>query len=159
LSFDSKLQQQHPVSIMEQYNQRFDLVLHRIKPIPKEYISKISNKINVLNTRLFRSTPLPLSQGMKSETSNLYGRLISSIQEIHKNTKQLLFISMAKLDGISPLNTLSRGYAYVMEPKTKRHIRSIEQIKTGLDTRTRLKDGTFDAKISRVDPLKPMDKK
>jgi len=159
LSFDSKLQQQHPVSLMEQYNQRFDLVLQRIKPIPKEYISRISNKINALNTRLFRSTPLPLSQEMKSETGNFHGRLISSIQEIYKNKEQLLFVSMAKLDGVSPLNTLGRGYAYVIEPKTKRHIRSIEQIKTGLDTRTRLKDGTFDAKISRVDPLKPIDKK
>jgi exodeoxyribonuclease VII large subunit len=159
LSFDSKLQQQHPVSIMEQYSQRFDLVLQRIKSIPKEYISRISNKINTLNIRLFRSTPLPLSQEMKSETGNLHGRLISSMQEIHKNTEQLLFVSMAKLDGISPLNTLGRGYAYVLELKTKKHISSIEQIKTGLDTRTRLKDGTFDAKISRVDPLKPMDEK
>jgi exodeoxyribonuclease VII large subunit len=96
---------------------------------------------------------------MKSETGNFHGRLISSIQEIYKNKEQLLFVSMAKLDGVSPLNTLGRGYAYVIEPKTKRHIRSIEQIKTGLDTRTRLKDGTFDAKISRVDPLKPIDKK
>ena len=159
LSFDSKLQQQHPVSLMEQYNQRFDLVLQRIKPIPKEYISRISNKINALNTRLFRSTPLPLSQEMKSETGNFHGRLISSIQEIYKNKEQLLFVSMAKLDGVSPLNTLDRGYAYVTEPKTKKHIRSIEQIKTGLDTITRLKDGTFDAKISRVDSLKPMDEK
>ena len=159
LSFDLKLQQQHPVSIMEQYSQRFDLVLQRIKSIPKEYISRISNKINTLNIRLFRSTPLPLSQEMKSETGNFHGRLISSIQEIYKNKEQLLFVSMAKLDGVSPLNTLGRGYAYVIDPKTKKHIRSIEQIKTGSDTKTRLKDGTFDAKISRVEPLKPMDEK
>jgi exodeoxyribonuclease VII large subunit len=96
---------------------------------------------------------------MKAETGNLRSRLMASIQETYKNTEQLLFVSMAKLDGVSPLNTLGRGYAYVIDPKTKKHIRSIEQIKTGSDTKTRLKDGTFDAKISRVEPLKPMDEK
>ncbi len=155
LSLDAQLQQQHPISILEQYNQRLDLALQRIKSSPREYLAKTSSRINVLNACLFRSSPLSMDQNMKSEVTALYRRLIVATRGILGNTEQLLSIAVAKLDGVSPLNALGRGYAYVVDPGTQRNIKSIRQIKVGSTVKARLKDGSFGAKISSVDPIKP----
>jgi len=155
LSLDAQLQQKHPISILEQYNQRLDLALQRIKSSPKEYLAKTSSRINILNAYLFRSSPLSMEQNLKSEVTALYRRLVVATQGIFSNTEQLLSITVAKLDGVSPLNALGRGYAYVVDPGTQRNIKSIRQIKVGSTIKARLKDGSFGAKISSVNPIKP----
>jgi exonuclease VII large subunit len=96
-----------------------------------------------------------MDQNMKSEVTALYRRLIVATQGIFSNTEQLLSIAVVKLDGVSPLNALGRGYAYVVDPSTQRNIKSIRQIKVGSTIKARLKDGSFGAKISSVDPIKP----
>ena len=155
LSLDAKLQQKHPISILEQYNQRLDLALQGMKASPREYVSRTSNRINVLNACLIRSSPLSLHQNMQSKVTNIHRRLIVATQGIFSNTEQLFSVIVAKLDGTSPLNVLGRGYAYVVDPDTLRNIKSVRQIKVGSTIKTRLKDGSFGAKISSVDPIEP----
>ena len=155
LSLDAKLQQKHPISILEQYSQRLDLALQGMKASPREYVTRTSNRINVLNACLIRSSPLSLHQNMQSKVTNIHRRLIVATQGIFGNTEQLFSIIVAKLDGTSPLNVLGRGYAYVVDPDTQRNIKSVRQIKVGSTIKTRLKDGSFGSKISSVDPIEP----
>ena len=153
LSLDAKLQQKHPISILEQYSQRLDLALQRMKASPREYVNRTSNRINVLNACLIRSSPLSLHQNMQSKVTNIHRRLIVATQGIFSNTEQLFSVIVAKLDGTSPLNVLGRGYAYVVDPDTQRNIKSVRQIKVGSTIKTRLKDGSFGSKISSVGPI------
>ena len=155
LSLDAKLQRKHPISILEQYSQRLDLALQGMKASPREYVSRTSNRINVLNACLIRSSPLSLHQNMQSKVTNIHRRLIVATQGIFSNTEQLFSVIVAKLDGTSPLNVLGRGYAYVVDPDTQRNIKSVRQIKVGSTIKTRLKDGSFGSKISSVDPIEP----
>ena len=153
LSLDAKLQQQHPISILEQYNQRLDLALQRMRASPREYVTKTSNRINVLSACLIRSSPLSMHQNIQSRVTDTHRRLIVATREIFSTTEQLLSVIVAKLDGTSPLNLLSRGYAYVVDPDTQRNIKSVQQVKIGSTIKARLKDGSFGAKISSVSPL------
>ena len=155
LSLDAKLQQKHPMSILEQYNQRLDLALQGMKASPREYVTSISNRINVLHAWLLRSSPLSMHQNIQSTVTDTYRRLIVATQGIFSNKEQSLSITVAKLDGASPLNVLGRGYAYVLDPDTQRNIKSVRQVKVGSTIKARLKDGSFGAKISSVDPLEP----
>jgi exodeoxyribonuclease VII large subunit len=155
LSLDAKLQRKHPISILEQYSQRLDLALQGMKASPREYVSRASNRINVLNACLIRSSPLSLHQNMQSKVTNIHRRLIVATQGIFSNTEQLFSVIVAKLDGTSPLNVLGRGYAYVVDPDTQRNIKSVRQIKVGSTIKTRLKDGSFGSEISSVDPIEP----
>jgi len=158
LSLDAKLQQNHPMSILEQYNQRLDLALLSIKTSPKEYITRISNRINLMHTCLLGSNPLSKNQKMQSKLADTYRRLIVARERIFSDKKQSLSIVVAKLDGASPLNVLGRGYAYVLDPNTQKNINSVRQIKVGTIIKTRLKDGSFGAKINSVNPLEPKNK-
>ena len=153
LSLDAKLQQQHPISILEQYSQRLDLALQRMRARPREYINRISNRINVLSVCLIRSSPLSMHQKMESKASDNHRRLIVATQKVFSTREQLLSVIVAKLDGTSPLNLLSRGYAYVIDPDAQKNIKSVKQIKVGATIKARLKDGSFGAKISSVSPL------
>ena len=155
LSLDAKLQLKHPMSILEQYNQRLDLALQGMKASPREYVTSISNRINVLHAWLLRSSPLSMHQNIQSTVTDTYRRLIVATQGIVSNKEQSLSITVAKLDGASPLNVLGRGYAYVLDPGTQRNIKSVRQVKVGSTIKARLKDGSFGAKISSVDPLGP----
>ena len=155
LSLDAKLQLKHPMSILEQYNQRLDLALQGMKASPREYVTSISNRINVLHAWLLRSSPLSMHQNIQSTVTDTYRRLIVATQGIFSNKEQSLSITVAKLDGASPLNVLGRGYAYVLDPDTQRNIKSVRQGKVGSTIKARLKDGSFGAKISAVDPLEP----
>ena len=143
------------MSILEQYNQRLDLALLGIKTGPKEYINRISNRINLLHTSLLGSNPLSKNQKMQSKVTDTYRRLIVERERIFSDKKQSLSIVVAKLDGASPLNVLGRGYAYVLDPNTQKNIKSVRQVKVGSIIKTRLKDGSFGAKISSVNPLEP----
>ena len=155
LSLDAKLQLKHPMSILEQYNQRLDLALQGMKASPRDYVTSISNRINVLHAWLLRSNPLSMHQNIQSTVTHTYRRLIVATQGIVSNKEQSLSITVAKLDGASPLNVLGRGYAYVLDPGTQRNIKSVRQVKVGSTIKTRLKDGSFGAKISSVEPLEP----
>ena len=155
LSLDAKLQLKHPMSILEQYNQRLDLALQGMKASPREYVTSISNRINVLHAWLLRSSPLSMHQNIQSTVTDTYRRLIVATQGILSNKELSLSITVAKLDGASPLNVLGRGYAYVLDPGTQRNIKSVRQVKVGSSIKARLKDGSFGAKISSVDPLEP----
>jgi len=155
LSLDAKLQQKHPISILEQYNQRLDFALQRMKVSPKEHVTRASNRINVLDACLIRSSPLSMHQNMQSRVTDTHRKLVVATRDIFSNTEQLLSVIVAKLDGASPLNVLGRGYAYVVDPATRKNIKSVRQVKVGSTIKARLKDGSFDAKISSVDPLEP----
>ena len=82
LSLDAKLQQNHPMSILEQYNQRLDLALLGIKTSPNEYIARISNRINLMHTCLLGSNPLSKNQKMQSKLADTYRRLIVARERI-----------------------------------------------------------------------------
>ena len=102
-----------------------------------------------------RSSPLSMHQNMQSRVTDTHRRLIAATREMFSNTEQLLSVIVAKLDGASPLNVLGRGYAYVVDPDTQKNINSVRQVKVGSTIKARLKDGSFGAKISSVDPLEP----
>ena len=57
---------------------------------------------------------------------------------------------MAKLDGLSPLQYLSRGYAYVTDDKTGQHDKSLNAIEKGSKLTTRMQDGSFKSKVTEV---------
>ena len=154
LSLDAKLQQKHPISILEQYSQRLDFTLQGMKASPRKYVTRTSNRINILDACLLRSSPLSMQQNMQYTLTDTRRRLVAATRGIFSNKERLLSVIVAKLDGASPLNVLGRGFAYVIDPDTQRNIKSVRQIKVGSNIKTRLKDGSFGAKISSVDPIK-----
>lgn len=73
-------------------------------------------------------------------------RLESSIKIKNQNTKINLTKVISKLDGISPLKTLSRGYS-IIENSDGKVIKSINDVKEKDEIKLILSDGTIDAQV------------
>jgi len=58
-------------------------------------------------------------------------------------------ILTTQLEGVSPLHSLNRGYAFVTN-KDGQNIKSVKKIKKGTSLETKLSDGSF---ISRVEKI------
>jgi exodeoxyribonuclease VII large subunit len=70
---------------------------------------------------------------------------------VYKNEKvQVLEQRAAKLNSLSPISVLQRGYAVVREPVSGKVIRSVEQAKAGSDLDVLLRDGTINVKVLKA---------
>ena len=73
-------------------------------------------------------------------------RLLSSGNRIFQNKQRRYVELTAKLDAMSPLKVLTRGYAMVQTEKGE-VLKSIQQVKAGDTVGVSLSDGTFNARI------------
>jgi exodeoxyribonuclease VII large subunit len=71
--------------------------------------------------------------------------------------QQALAACAGKLDTLSPLAVLGRGYSLTIRLDDGRLVRSAGQVQPGLDVLTRLTDGTFVSRVQSVSPAAPRD--
>ena len=76
-------------------------------------------------------------------------KLDASIEKIISAKRFEFSISAAKLDSISPLNTLARGYAIVQE-SSGRALSSIDGISIGDIIDIRLSNGVIEANVEKI---------
>jgi len=67
-----------------------------------------------------------------------------------EHNARLLAAAAAKLDALSPLATLARGYAVPIRPDTGRIVRSGSEVAPGDALRLRMADAELDTVVQRV---------
>lgn len=77
--------------------------------------------------------------------------LDNSFESLITNCKNRFKQSVAKLDSLSPLSTLSRGYSIVTKPPEKTPVKSTKLISVGDILITLLTDGEFESRVTKVD--------
>ena len=75
-------------------------------------------------------------------------RLQDRMERLLQSRRHRLEVCIQQLKGLSPLEKLSSGYAYVTDEAGK-NIRLVEQAREGQRVRIRVTDGTFDAVVER----------
>ncbi len=76
-------------------------------------------------------------------------RLQERMRRILENRKHRLFICVERLKGLSPLEKLSSGYAY-MKNENGENIRSVSQVAVGENVMIQVKDGQIGAVVTNV---------
>ncbi len=130
-------------------------------------IAELESKLKVIENRqkqaLLKQLELKKLRFQKCKASKIYKEPYGNINEkymlLDKNVKQLIhglqskvkdekakmIEQIAKLDALSPLKTLARGYGIVT--KEKRMVKSIAQLQIGDNVLLTLSDGTLPAEI------------
>ena len=104
------------------------------------------NKFNGLkNSRVFRD-PYDLIRQRTITVQNFEKQLIDKVKLELKDSRIKLIREVSKLDTLSPLKTLTRGYA-IVEKEDKTVITSINDVKTGDCVKLVLQDGEKNASI------------
>ena len=133
-------------------------------PSQKELIDKFNNVYTVLQTgakRIFENRRLSLCRYAESQVlknpilkinenrmyvDHMCRMLENAVSTLTNEKKQRLGVAVSKLDALSPLGTISRGYA-VAKDEGGTIIRSTKQVKPGSDISLVVSDGEIKAVV------------
>lgn len=144
--FHLKKRLTHPREMLAQNAQHLDYLLNIIhKNIHRHLLLQKQVVTHTIN-RLFRGAPKAKISRLKQDISVLENRLQRSFID-HFNRKKLkLCIIGEKLDTLSPLKTLGRGYA-ITTNQNNVILTELTQVQIGEKIKLQLKDGKLDCEV------------
>ena len=145
-----RMQASHPQSKLQFNMQKLDLINEKIQKLPMMQVSDLKNIFKISFSKLLASNP---KINIEAERQNLEMKnmaLSNAIIGLIESKRNHFSVMTAQLEGASPLQSLSRGYALVTN-EDGRNIKSVKKIKTGASVKTNLSDGSFISRVEKID--------
>ncbi len=138
---EKRLQLVHPGQRMQQQAQRLDELEQRLRRGIAARLRQQAARLSTQTARLLTNNPLHRLQALQSRQRLLWQRLQESLnRHLEQRRHQLTELSRA-LDTVSPLATLSRGYAIISRCDDRRIVSSYKQAQPGDKVEARLAEG------------------
>ena len=99
-------------------------------------------------SRVIHLSPAGRIREKRMSCVRLEERLQARMQRVLQRRPTRLALSIERMQGLSPLEKLSSGYAYLTDASGK-NIRSVEQVSVDMKLRVQLADGNFDVLVTR----------
>ena len=145
-----RLHNQHPQAQLRIQQQLITQLSHRLQQSLRHRWQKKAENLTALSIRLYKN-PLPLRlQQYEQQLAQLKVRLNSHMNlTLSLQQKQLAHLC-GKLDSLSPLKVLARGYS-ITQNQQNLTIRSIKDVNVGEQIKTRLPDGDIISQVIRLE--------
>ena len=145
-----RLHNQHPQAQLRIQQQLITQLSHRLQQTLRHHWQKTAENLTALSIRLYKN-PLPLRlQQYEQQLAQLKVRLNSHMNlTLSLQQKQLAHLC-GKLDSLSPLKVLARGYS-ITQNQQNFTIRSIKDVNVGEQIKTRLTDGNIISQVIRLE--------
>jgi exodeoxyribonuclease VII large subunit len=147
-----RLQQQHPGQQLARNKQRVAELESRLQQTMQTRLRRHAHVIEAKTAKLWQYNPALAIKSHKQRHNFLQQRLISAEQHRLDQLNQRLLNASHTLHAVSPLATLSRGYALALHLPSEQIIRSSAQLRIGDRVQTRLAQGQFISQVQEVDP-------
>lgn len=145
----SRLQQTHPQTQLHLQRQSIFQLEQRLSLAIRRTTEKNQQKLTALASRL-ANNPLPYQvQRQKQLLRQFEGRLDFAMKNAIKQKQQAFAARCGKLDGLSPLKVLARGYA-IAENSAGKALYSVKQLKVGEQIKVRLSEGMLSANVEKI---------
>ncbi|MFP5504746.1 MAG: exodeoxyribonuclease VII large subunit [Gammaproteobacteria bacterium] len=145
-----RLQQQHPGQRLRQRAQRLDEFEQRLRNAARSGLRQRRAELATLHARLQRHHPGPRLQHLRDREAALARRLRTAARTQLAQLRQRLAGTLRALDAVSPLATLERGYAIVIDAGGK-VLHDAAQVRAGDTITARLARGRVRATVDRVE--------
>ena len=145
-----RMQASHPQSKLQFNMQKLDLINEKMQKLPMMQVSDLKNIFRISFSKLLASNP---KINIEAERQNLEMKnmaLSNAMIGLIESKRNHFSVMTAQLEGASPLQSLSRGYALVTN-EDGRNIKSVKKIKTGASVKTKLSDGSFVSRVEKID--------
>jgi exodeoxyribonuclease VII large subunit len=140
----------HPQDRIREQQQRLDeLSLRFERAWQRDWVAK-QQRLKQLDTRLKSHSPQQRHAQALALLTQQHQRLQISIRRQLQWTAKQLAQQAQALQLASPLATLARGYAIVLDPE-QQVMRSIDQLKVGQAVQTRLHNGQFTSIVQTIE--------
>ena len=145
-----RLHNQHPQAQLRIQQQLITQLSHRLQQSLRHRWQKKAENLTALSIRLYKN-PFPLRlQQYEQQLAQLKVRLNSHMNlTLSLQQKQLAHLC-GKLDSLSPLKVLARGYS-ITQNQQNLTIRSIKDVNVGEHIKTRLTDGDIISQVIRLE--------
>lgn len=141
----------HPSRYIEETSQRLDEILYRLKNTMKTQLSDYRLDLSHLHTRCNATNPSQSISSKKNKILELTLRLNSAQDQKINELKQRFIRCTSTLEAVSPLATLSRGYAYVQLTESNAIVKDSMQLQNGDQVKTTLANGKFTATVTNIE--------
>ncbi len=138
-----RLQRQHPAQRLQQRAQRLDELAQRLLRTTDLLLLRHNRRLEQLQTRLFSHSPGKRLERLRMIHQQLDGRLRTAMQRRLETARNRLAQQARDLHTLSPLNTLSRGYAIVVRQRDGQIVRAAKEVAPGERVKARLAEGTL----------------
>ena len=145
-----RMQASHPQSKLQFNMQKLDLINEKMQKLPMMQVRDLKNIFKISFSKLLASNP---KINIEAERQNLEMKnmaLSNAIIGLIESKRNRFSVMTAQLEGASPLQSLSRGYALVTN-EDDRNIKSVKKIKIGASVKTKLSDGSFVSRVEKID--------
>ncbi len=143
-------QLKHPGKRLEEHSQRLDELELRLRQSIKRSLQLNQSKLQTASARLQARHPGSAIQALQKDVANLRARLRRSFHQDMTRHHQALHHLAHRLNTVSPLATLSRGYSITKAPDGS-ILRASEQAKVGDSIRTQLHQGALTCTVTEVE--------
>ena len=145
---NARLQRQHPRQQLQQQAQQLDQLQARLHRAFRQCFTRAQQRLAQSQLRLSHQHPAQQLHGSRLALQALQTRLSTQMQTSLQRNKHQLALAGSRLNAISPLATLARGYS-ITQHKTQ-VITAASQVQMGDQLRTRLAQGEVLSRVEQV---------
>ena len=142
-----KLSLKDPESIIERFMLKVDDLQSRSERALSAMISSGFQRVETAGRALAYNSPLSQVERMYEHVGKLEVLALSHIRTRFETAKASLSVASGRLESLSPLSVLSRGYALVTRPLTGLPVKRAGQLVVGEDIELQLSDGSALCKV------------
>jgi exodeoxyribonuclease VII large subunit len=129
---------------------RVDIALRRVQAQFGVRVEMARMRLEALQRRPPLARPLWIVETRRQQLDETEDRLQRAGSAAFTRWRHRLALAAGKMDGLSPLSTLARGYATVLRLPQEEPVASVSALTEGDRVRVRLADGAFESRVTRV---------
>jgi exodeoxyribonuclease VII large subunit len=114
-------------------------------------LANLRQRLDAIFSRPALARPLDFIHNQSRLVDELGMRLHSAMKFGVREQEQRLVALSGKLDSLSPLAVLGRGYSLTQDAKSGKLVTSVKQLKTGSEIRTRLAEGSVVSTVNKIE--------
>jgi len=147
----SRLRLAHPGTRLIQHGQRLDELEQRLARATTRLLERVSERLHRLGTRVLARSPAGALREFELRRSALGARLLLAVRTRLIAAETRFGLASHGLQTISPLATLSRGFAVVTRLADGAVVHSAAGVNTGDEIEARLASGRLRARVTQRD--------
>jgi len=139
------------ISNQEELARYLNRLNNNLKQSMKQKLKNLRNKVNNLTQRRVLLEPKRQLQDSQQRVDELEARLINKIQSRLDYLQEKFQTQAGKLDSMSPLKVLRRGYSYCQKVGQDQGITSVNEVDPGEELEMILSDGKIKSRVLSID--------
>jgi len=140
-----RLQLRHPRQQLEQLKMRLDHAFDSLLERKRNRIRNQTHRLRLCQAVIAQSSPLIAIRQQREILNLLQTRNTNAMKQQILVTRHRLALQVSSLDALSPLKTLSRGFAKIS--KDQKLVSSVNQLSSGDEIHITLSDGSKKARV------------